>query len=68
VASALAALPLFALLCGCGGAASQGSGSSGTFRLSGTISPQSIGSGHNEQKDKAKKKLLQCPGPSEMYA
>jgi hypothetical protein len=44
-ASALAALPLFALLCGCGGGASQGSGSSGTFRLSGTISPQSVGSG-----------------------
>ena len=44
-AFALAALPLFALLCGCGGGASQGSGSSGTFRLSGTITPQSAGSG-----------------------
>lgn len=41
-AFALAALPLFALLCGCTGGASQGSGS---FRLSGTISPQSVGSG-----------------------
>jgi hypothetical protein len=41
----LAALALFALLCGCSGDASQGSSSSNTFRLSGTISPQSVGSG-----------------------
>lgn len=44
-AIALAALPLFALFCGCAGSVSQGSGSSATFRLSGTISPQSVGSG-----------------------
>jgi hypothetical protein len=42
---ALAVFPLLALFCGCGGGASQGSGSSRTFRLSGTISPQSAGSG-----------------------
>lgn len=41
----LAALPLFALLCGCGGGVSQGSASSVTFRISGTISPQSVGNG-----------------------
>jgi hypothetical protein len=44
-AFSFAALPLFALLCGCGGGASHGSGSSNTFRLSGTIGPQSVGSG-----------------------
>jgi len=36
---------LFALLCGCAGVVSHGSGSSATFRLSGTVSPQSVGSG-----------------------
>jgi hypothetical protein len=41
----LGLLPLFALLCGCAGVVSPGSGSSQTFRLSGTISPQSVGNG-----------------------
>jgi hypothetical protein len=41
----LGLLPLFALLCGCAGVVSPGSGSSETFRLSGTISPQSVGNG-----------------------
>jgi len=36
---------LFALLCGCAGVVSPGSSSSETFRLSGTISPQSAGNG-----------------------
>jgi hypothetical protein len=39
----LALLPLFALLCGCAGGVSPGSGSSQTFRLSGTVSPESVG-------------------------
>jgi len=37
--------PLLALLCGCAGVGSPGSGSSLTFLLSGTISPQSVGNG-----------------------
>jgi hypothetical protein len=41
----LAALPLFALLCGCGGGGSQITPPPSTFSLSGTISPQSAGSG-----------------------
>lgn len=41
----LALLPLFALVCGCAGVVSSGSGSSETFRLSGTINPQSVGNG-----------------------
>ena len=41
----LATLPLFALLCGCAGVVSPGSASSVIFRLSGTISPQSVGNG-----------------------
>ncbi len=41
----LALLPLFVLLCGCAGVVSPGSGSSVTFRLSGTVSPQSVGNG-----------------------
>jgi hypothetical protein len=41
----LAVFPLFALFCGCAGVISPGSGSSETFRLSGTISPQSVGNG-----------------------
>jgi hypothetical protein len=36
---------LLALLCGCAGVVSPSSGSSGTFLLSGTISPQSVGNG-----------------------
>jgi hypothetical protein len=43
--SPLAVLPFFALLCGCGGGVSSNSGSSETFSLSGTISPQSAGDG-----------------------
>ena len=38
-------LLLFALLCGCGSGGSQGSGSSQSYRVSGAISPQSIGNG-----------------------
>jgi len=41
----LALLPSFALLCGCAGVVSPGSGSSVTFRLSGTINPLSVGNG-----------------------
>ena|ERR1700690_288536 len=41
----VAALPLCALLCGCASGGSQGSGSSESFRVSGTISPQSAGNG-----------------------
>src|SRR5208283_270826 len=40
-----AVFPLLALLCGCAGVGSPGSGSSLTFLLSGTISPQSVGNG-----------------------
>jgi hypothetical protein len=40
-----AVLPLFVILCGCAGVVSPGSGSSETFRLSGTVSPQSVGNG-----------------------
>lgn len=41
----IAALPIVTLLCGCAGVVSQGSGSSHTFSLSGTISPQLVGNG-----------------------
>ncbi len=41
----LAVLPLFALLCGCADVVSPGSSSLETFRLCGTISPQSAGNG-----------------------
>jgi len=41
----LVVLPLLALLCGCAGVVSPGSSSLETFRLSGTISPQSAGNG-----------------------
>ena len=41
----LAVLPLLAILCGCAGGVSLGSGSSNTFHLAGNISPQSIGNG-----------------------
>ena len=44
-ASPLTVLSLFVLLCGCTGAVSSGSGPSETFRLSGSISPQSVGNG-----------------------
>ena len=41
----LAALPLLALLCGCAGVVSPGSGSAKTFSLSGNITPSSVGNG-----------------------
>jgi len=47
LAFSLALLPLFVSLCGCAGVVSPGSGTSDTFLLSGTISPQSIGDGTN---------------------
>src|SRR5271156_6986021 len=44
-ACALAGLPLLALLCGCAGVVSPGTSPSGTFQISGSISPQATGNG-----------------------
>ncbi len=43
----LALLLLFVSFCGCTGGISPGSSSSGTFQLSGAISPQPVGNGTN---------------------